>query len=101
MLIAGGESLTCGEARTGIDPRLEALAVDVVHETFHVRKLLVREDLPVRIAPRGGVVGSVRALVPAGLPRVVDVDVRVALRGEAAADHAIRGSAHMIRRHVP
>src|SRR5262249_25961157 len=100
VLVARGESLTRRVARTGIDPRLQALAVDVVHEALHVGELLVRENLAVPVTPGGRVVASLGPLVPPGFPCVVDVDVGVALRGEAGLDHAVGGRADVIRGHV-
>jgi hypothetical protein len=55
--------------------------VDVVGERLHVGELLVRLQDAVRIA--------------LALPAVVDVDVLVAVRGEAARYHRVGGGAHL------
>src|SRR5262249_9577097 len=58
-----------------VDADLEALAVDIIGQRFHVGKLAVGLNVPLGVAP--------------SLPRVVDVDVDVTGVFHAARDHGV------------
>src|SRR5262245_4288167 len=99
MLVARDEALTGRGTGARINPRLEALAVDVVHEPLHIKELLVREDLAVGVTAGREIMAAVRSLVVAAFPGIVDVDVGVSLRGEAALHHAVGGLLDVLRRY--
>ena len=71
--------------RRGIDPQLQALAVDVIRECLHVRELIVGLNVPVRIA--------------CPFPRIVDVDVHVAGILHPARHHGVGDLTHNLVAH--
>ena len=80
LVAAGVDALARERPGRRVETDLQSLAVDVVSEPFHVRKLLVRRDLAVRVARP--------------LPRIVDVDELIALRRETGAHHGVGRRAH-------
>jgi hypothetical protein len=87
VLIAGRESLTGRCTRPGVNPGLEAFAMDVIHQAFHVGELFVGQNLAVGVTALCRVIAAgptvwIGRHAPAGLPGIVDVDVGVALRRE-------------------
>src|SRR5438046_2919519 len=69
----------------GVDAQLQPFAVDVVRKRPHVSEPLIRLDLAGGVPPR--------------LPGVVNIDVLVAVGGELAPHHPVRGRAHLRRVH--
>ena len=63
----------------GVEPDLQALAVDVIRQGFHVGELLVGKHVPVGVPP--------------GFPAVVNVDVGPPVVDQAAGDHRVGGGA--------
>ena len=84
MLPAAGEALLARpRTRRRIEPDFQSLRMDVIGQRFHIGELLVRGDLAF---------GRARPL-----PRVIDIDIGIALACEAGSHHSVGGRANVVR----